>query len=133
MHLKLIGLGQYSHGGGRGVHAALRLCGRHTLDTMDARLIFQRAIDIGSADGEVNLLVAAYGTLANTGHAELPTLRVAETLIHLEEVAGKEASLVTARSCTDLHLHVLRVLRILRDEGNLDLFFELRLQSLVFG
>ena len=113
------------------MHTSLRLSGRYALNAMNAALIFQRAIDVGTADSEVNLLESAYSTFADAGDAELPTFGIAEALVHLEQVACKQRSLVTARSCADFHLHVLGVLGVLRDEGNLDFLFQFRLKSFV--
>ena len=127
MNLELIGFRQYSDCSGRGVHSALRLSGRHTLYAMHTAFILQSAINIGTADGEVNLLVAAYSSLADTGYRELPALRVAEAFLHLKQVTGKQASFVTTRSGTDLHLHVLGILRVFGNQGYLDFFLQLGL------
>ena len=98
---------------------------------MNARLILQRAIDIGTRDGKVDFLETTHSTFRDAGDGELPTLGIAVALVHLEEVAGKEAGLVATRSGTDFHLHVLGVLGVLGDEGNLDFFFQLGLQGFV--
>ena len=127
MNLELVGFRQHGNGGGTGVHTALRFGDGHTLHAMHAAFILQCAVDIGSADGEVDLLVSANGTLADAGDAELPAFRIAEALVHLEQVAGKEACLVASGTCTNLHLHVLRVFGVLRYECNLDFLFEFRL------
>ena len=131
MHLKLVGLRQHGHRGCRGVHAALSLSGWYTLDAMDTRLVLQRTVDVGSRDGKVNLLVAAHSTLADTGDGELPPLRVAEALVHLEQVSRKQAGLVATCSGANLHLHILRILWILWNECNLDFLFQLWLQLFV--
>ena len=133
MHLKLVGLGQHGHRSGRGVHTSLRLSGWYALHAVNARLVLQCAIDVGTAHGEVDLLITAHGTLADAGDGELPAFRVAEALVHLKEVAGKEACLVASRSGTDLHLNVLGVLGVFRYQCNLDFFLQLRLQGLVRG
>ena len=56
---------------------------------MHTRLILQRAIDIHTGDRKVNLLVAAHGSFVEVGNAELPAFHVAETLVHIKQVAGK--------------------------------------------
>ena len=131
MYLELVSLRQYGNRCCRGVHTSLRLRGGHTLYAVYARLILQRAIHVGPRDGKVYLLVAAHGTLADAGDGELPALRVAERLVHLEQVARKQGSLVATRSGTDFHLDVLRVLGVLRNQCNLDFLLQLRLQGLV--
>ena len=113
------------------MHTSLCLCGRHSLHAVYARLILQCAVNIVAAHGEVNLLISAYGTLADACHGEVPSLGVAITLVHGKEVAGKEGSLVATCSSTYFHLHVLSVFRILRHECHLYLLFNLRLQFFV--
>ena len=98
---------------------------------MHTRLIFQNAIYVISAYGKVDFLESTYCTLGNISHAELPALCLAETLIHLEEVACEETSLIATCSGTYFHLHVLGILRILWNECNLYLFLKRRLESLV--
>ena len=107
------------------------LGGRHALHAMHAALILQHAIYIVTTHGKVYLLVSSYSTLRDAGHAQVPTFRVAELLVHAEQVAGKQSCLVAAGSGTNLHLYVLGILRILGHEGNLDFLFQLRLQSLI--
>ena len=133
MYLELVSLRQYGNGSGRGVHTSLCLCGRYSLYTMHARLILQRTIDIGTRDGEVDLLESAYGTLRHTRDGELPALRLAIALVHLEEIASKETGLVATCTRTDLHLYVLRVLWILGNQCDFDFFFKFWLKSLVSG
>ena len=100
---------------------------------MDATLILQYAIDVLAADGKVDLLVAADSTLRGIRHAQLPSHAVAIALVHGEEVAREEASLVATRSRADLHLYILRILGILRHEQEFDLFLQLGAQLLVLG
>ena len=127
VHLKLVCLRQYGHGGGAGLHAAVALGDRHSLDAVYSRLIFQHAIHSVAADGKVYLLESAHSTFADAGDGEVPAFRLAELLIHGEEVAGKEASLVAASASADLHLHVLCVFWVFRHKGNLYLLFDFRL------
>ena len=72
MHLELVGLGQHGYRSCRGVHTALCLGSWYALYAMDAALILQRAIDIGTADGEVYLLISAHSPFRDAGDAELP-------------------------------------------------------------
>ena len=100
---------------------------------MHARLILQRTIDIGTRDGEVDLLESAYGTLADTRDGELPTLRLTIALVHLEEVASEETSFVATCTCADLHLYILRILWILGNQCDFDLFFKFWLKCFIGG
>ena len=113
------------------MHTTLSLCGWHTLYTMYARFVFQCAINIGTRNGKVDLLVTTYGSFADAGDGELPTLRVAVALVHLKQIAGKQTSLIATCSSTNLHLHILRILRILRNQGYLDFLLEFGLKFLV--
>ena len=133
MHLELVSFRQYGHGSRRSVHTALRLSSGHALYTMYARFIFQRTVHIGTRDGKVNLLETTHGTLRNAGNRELPTLRVTVAFIHLEQVTGKQCCLVATRTGTNLHLHVLRILRILWNQRNLNFLLQLGLQGLVLS
>ena len=100
---------------------------------MNARLIFEHTVYIVAAHGEVNLLESAYGTLAHAGDGERPSLRVAEFLVHREEVTGKEGSLVATRSGSDFHLHILGIFGIFGYEGYLDFLLNFGLFLLVEG
>ena len=84
MNLKLVGFWQNGHRGCRSLHAAVRLRDGHSLHTMHTRFVFQRAIDVGTRNGKVDFLIAAHGTFVEVGDRELPTLRLAETLIHIK-------------------------------------------------
>ena len=133
MHFKLIRLWQYGNGGSRSMHTPLCLCGRHTLYTVNARFILQCTIDVGTADSKVDFLVTADSTFRHTGDGELPSFRVTITLVHLEQIASKQASLVATGSCAYLHLYILGILRVLGYQGNLDFLLQLGLQCLVLG
>ena len=113
------------------MHTALGLCCGDTLDTMHATLIFQCAVDIIATHGKVDFLVAADSTFRDARHTDGPAFRLTVFLIHVEEITGKEGSLVATGSRADLHLHVLSVFRVLGHEGNLDVLFQLRLEGLV--
>ena len=115
------------------MHASLRLRSRHTLHTMHARLVLQRAVHIVTAHGEVYLLESAHGTLTGTRHGQTPTLLVTELLVHIEQVAREEGRLVAAGAGPYLHLHVLAVLRILGYERDFYLLLYLRLQGFVLS
>ena len=131
MNLELISLGQYGNRSSRGMHASLCLGGWHTLYTMHARFILQGAIDISSTHSKIDFLITADSTFGHAGDRELPALRLTITLVHLEQVASKQTGFIATCSGTNLHLHILRILRILRNEGDLNLLFELWLEFFV--
>ena len=113
------------------MHTALSLCGRHTLNTVNTRLILQGTINVCSAYGEVDFLISTHSALRDRCHADGPSLRLAIFLIHGKEVASEEGSLVATGTATNLHLNILGIFWVLRNQGNLDFLFELRLQRLV--
>ena len=113
MHLKLIGLGQYSHGRCRSMYASLRLGHRHTLYSVYTALVLQRTVHILSCHIEDDLLVAAYGTLAERRHTVLKALDLKILGVHPEQVSCKNSCFVTTGTTADLHHHILAVLRIL--------------------
>ena len=113
------------------MHTALSLGSRHTLNTVNTRLVLQGTVNICSAYSEVDFLVSTYCTFRDRCHADGPSLRLTIFLIHREEVTGEEGSLVATGTATNLHLYILGILWVLRNQGDLDFFFELRLQRLV--
>ncbi len=58
LHLEFLRLGQYGHGCGRSVDAALRLGGRHSLHAVHARLILHHAVHAGTRQGKHYFLIA---------------------------------------------------------------------------
>ena len=131
MYLELIRFRKDGHGGSTGMHTTLRLGGRHTLYTMHTTFVLERTIYICTAHGEVDLLVTTHSTLADTGYRKVPTFGVAEALVHLEQVAGKQTGFVATCSSTDFHLYILCVLRILGNQRQFDFLFQLGLQILI--
>ena len=119
--VELLGFGQHGHRGGRRVHAALRLGLRDALYAVHARLVLERAVDVLSRDLHDDLLVSARGALRGRGDLVAPPLRLDVLGVHAQQVAGEECGLVAARAAADLDDGVLRILRILRDEQQLDL------------
>ena len=105
------------------MHPSLRLGGGDALHAVHARLVFQCAIDLFARHAEDDFLEAARGAFRVAGHGHFPALHLAELGVHAEEVPGKEGRFVAARSAADFHDDVLVVLRVGRNEQQLDLFF----------
>lgn len=123
--IKFLGLGEYDDSSGRGMDTALRLGGRDTLDTMDTRLILERAIDLVAGEVEGDILISAGGALVEIDDVEFPMSLFGIACIHTEEVAGEEAGLIAAGAAAYLNDSVLIVGRVGRDEQDADILFHL--------
>ena len=133
LHVESLRFGQYSHRSSRCVYTSLRLGHRHTLHAMHPRFILHRAIHILARHVADDFLVATHSALRERRHREVPALHLAVFRVHAEEVARKQSSLVATRTATDFQRHVLAVLRVGRDEQELDFLLQLRDALLVHG
>ena len=106
------------------MHAALCLRGRHALYAVHARLILQCAVDILARDGADDFFEAAGSPFVGAGHFELPALDVAVLGVHAEEVACKDGRFVATRTATYFEDGVTAVLRVGRNEQQLDVLFQ---------
>ena len=113
--------------------AALRLGLGHALDTVHARLVFERAVDVLPRDFEDDFLVTARGAVREGGDLIAPALRLDVFGVHAQQVAGEDGRLVAARATADLHDGVLRVLRVFGDQQQFDLLFHLLDGRFQFG
>ena len=117
----LFGLRQDRHGGGRRVHASLRLGGRHALHAVHAALVLQLAVGAAPLDRGDDFLQAADAGLVAREHVELPALTFRVLAVHAEQLGGEQRRLVAARAGADLEHDVLLIVRILGDEQDLEL------------
>ena len=92
---------------------------------MHARLVLHNAVHALAIDGEDNFFVTAHRTFGHRDDLDFPSLAVAEVLVHTEQVAGEDAGLVAARAGANLHLGVLAVLGVLRQQQQANLLFQL--------
>ena len=95
---------------------------------MHSGLIFHDSIDtlIVGRKLEDNLLVATSCTRGLIIDLQLPAAFLGVLRVHSEKVTGEDGGLVTTSAATDLDDGVLAVIRIGRDEENLDLLLHLR-------
>ena len=121
----LLGLRQHGHRRGRGVDSAGCLGSRHALHTVHAGFEFELGEGAAPANLRNNLLVAAHRSFALRDHLDLPALLGGEALVHAKQRAGEQRSLVAAGAGADFQDHVALVHRILGDEMEPDLLFEL--------
>ena len=100
---------------------------------MDTGLVLHDRVDAVALDLELNGLKAAGLGGAGVEHGGLPAARLAEALIHLVEVAGKDGGLVATGGGANLDDGVLVVVGVARDEHVFDVFLELGKLLLVLG
>ena len=100
----------------------------HALDAVDARFIFQLAIDARAFDGEDDFLEAAQFRCVGTDDARLPSRLFFDVFhVHAEQVAGKEGCFVAAGSGADFHDDVLVIPRVLGQHEDVQLVFQIGL------
>ena len=95
---------------------------------MHAGLIFHDPIDTLVVGGKLEdyLLVASGGARSLVVHLKLPSALLGVFRIHAEKITGEYGSLVTACAATDLDDGVLAVIRVGRNQKDLDLFLHVR-------
>ncbi len=126
LDLDVLDLGQHGDGRGRGVDAALRLGGRNSLHAMHAGLELHLREHLVAADAEGDLLEAARVALARVDLVDLPLLQLGVARVHAVQVAREDRRLVTAGARPDLDDDVLVVVRVAREEHDLELVLEHR-------
>ena len=119
LHVDLLGLGKYRHGGGRGVDPALRLRLRHALDAVGAALVLEDAV------GTLALHLECVVAVGDRQRLELEAAPLGVAGEHPVEVAGEQPRLLPARARADLDDHVLLVTRVRLDHREPDLLVEL--------
>src|SRR4030043_1713267 len=107
----------------------LRLCDRNPLNTVNAALILQPAIDPLAFDQGNDLFEPAHTreTLAHELPAPPVLLRI--FCIHPEKVGSKEPCLISSGSCPDLKKDVLLIVGIFRKNGYPEILLYLFLLS----
>ena len=108
-------------------------CTRCTPDS-----IFQLGEGAAAADFGDDFLVAAHRAFARGHDLDLPTLLGSVTLVHAEQIAGKQRCLIAAGAGADLENDVAVVHRILGDQCDSQFLFErgaarLKLRPLLSG
>ena len=106
------------------MYTPLSLCLGDTLYTMYPTLILEYTIDSITRDGEDNFLVSSCGTLTHTSYLGSPSSSLAVADIHAIEVSCEEGCFVTTCPASYLHHDILGILRVCRDEQELDLLLE---------
>ena len=107
------------------MHTALCFGGGHALHAVNAALVLECAIHIGTRDGANDFLETARCAFAGTAHLEVPALRFAVFRVHTEEVASKECGFVATRTAADFEDSILGVLGVFGHEHEFDFLLEL--------
>ena len=126
----LLRLGQHRDRRGRGVDAAGRLGIGHALHPMHARFEFQLGKRAAAADLGDDFLVAAHRAFARGDDLDLPALLGGIALVHAEQIAGEQRSLVAAGAGADFQHDVALVHRVLGQERETQLLFQRRAPGL---
>lgn len=130
-HFRLRQLRHHRHRTGGGVDTPLRLGGRHALHAMAAGFKFEPAVDAVAADLGDHLFKAAVFTFVGAEDLHLPAARFRVTGVHAEQIAGKQRRFVAAGPGAYFHEGVTLVIRIFRQEQDLQLL--LQLFAFIFG
>ena len=115
-NVDLLRLGQHGDRRGRGVNAAGRLGVGHALHAVHAGFVFELGEGAAAADLGDDLLEAAHRAFAHGHDFDLPSMLGGVTLVHAEQIAGKERRLVAAGAGADFQDDVAVVHRVLGDE-----------------
>ena len=88
---------------------------------MDAAFVFEPAIGALALDLEDDLLEPAQAVLVGVDDLDLPALPLGVARVHAEQVGGEQRGLVAALALAHLDDHILRVVRVARQQQQLDL------------
>ena len=124
LDVDLVGLGEDGHRRRRRVDAALRLRGGHALHAVDAPFEAKLRVDVAAGDERDALLEAAGGALALREDLDLPALSLGVARVHAKEVGREERGLFAALRAPELEDGVLSLVRVGREEEQLDRLFE---------
>ena len=126
MHLfHLVELREHGHRAGGRVNTALGFGRRNALHTVSARLKLQFRIGAVSDHADDHFLIAAKITLALRDNFRFPALTLGIAHIHAEQVARKKRRFIAARAGTDFQEDVPLVVRISRQQHDLEILIEL--------
>ncbi len=119
--VNFLGLRQNRHAGGGGVDSALGFGLRHALDPVHPALVAQFLVHVLALDREHDLLEPAPLAAAAVHQLNFPSLPIRVAAVHPIQVGGEQRRFLAAGAGTDLHDRVARVMRVRRDQPELDL------------
>ena len=113
-HVHFLRFGQHGNGAGAGVNAALRLGGRHALNTMHAALIFEPLENIRAGDRKNNFLEPAEIGRAGVHCFDLPIARLGVMRIHPVKIRSKQRGFPSTGAGADFDDGIARIRRVRR-------------------
>ena len=122
LDLDVLGLRQDGDRGRRRVDAARALGRWNALHAVDAALVLEAGVGAVALDDRRDRLDAADAGVVPVDDLDLPAPPLGVPLVHPEELGREEGRLVAARAGPDLEEDVTRVVRVLREEEDLQLF-----------
>ncbi len=87
---------------------------------MHPALVAQFLVDVLALDREHDLLEPAPLAAAAVHHLDLPALRIGVAAVHPEQVGREQRRFLATRPAADLNDRVARVVRVRRDQAELD-------------
>ena len=125
-------LRQDGHRRRRRMDAAAGFRLRDALDPVDAGFEFQPGVGPGAADEEVGFLDTAQLRLGVVEQLQLPAPGGGVHGVHPEKAVGKQGALLAADADADLHQDIFLVVRIPRQEQELELLLQFLAARFVF-
>ena len=121
MEFSLFQLRQHRHGAGARVDAALRLRFRHALHAVHTAFKPKTRKGVRATYDEIDLPDAAELGLAAVDDLHREALPFGVHFIHSEKIGGKKGTFLSADAAADLHDDVFPVVRVLRQQEDLQL------------
>ena len=114
-------LRQHRHGAGARVDAPLRLRFRHALHAVHAAFKPETRKSVRAADDKIDLADTAELGLAAVDDLHREALPFGVHGVHAEKIGGEKRALLTADAAADLYDDVFPVVRVLRQQEDLQL------------
>ena len=116
---------QHRYGCRRSVDTACRFRFRHTLHSVHTALIFQSGICTLALDEHNSFLDAADSGVVDVHQLGLPSVSFCIAHIHSQKILTEQSGFIAAGACSDFQNNVLFIVRVLRQQQNLQFLFVL--------
>src|SRR5947209_7868403 len=107
------------------MHPALLLRHGHALHAVHAAFVLELAVHFVAANQRDHFLQPAHWRFAAGRYFKFPALRLAVPRVHAKNLGREQRCLIAAGSGADFEHHVLFVVRILRQQQDLELLLDL--------